>query len=151
MTKKSPRAKQNFAQWLVLLGVIILVGVVFLLKLQKNAPAQTQASGSQTAEVQLMGALEVGQPTFGFFHSDNCDSCLQMMEVVAEVYPEYAEDVVLVDVNVYDPANQDLLRQSQIRVIPTMIFFDPRGETQTVLGVIQPDQLRAQLNAITGE
>lgn len=142
---------QNIAKWLVLLGVIVLVGVVLLLKQQKNTSTQTQASGSQAAEAQLMSALDEGQPTFGFFHTDNCDSCIQMMEVVAEVFPEYAEEVVLVDVNVYDPVNQSLLRQAQIRVIPTLIFYDPRGATETVFGVIQPDQLRAQLNAITGE
>lgn len=149
--RKARHKKPNYAQLMIVTGMIILAGVVLLLKIQKPATAETQPSSGQTPEIQLTNALKAGKPTLGFFHSDNCDSCIQMMEIVAQVYQMYSERVVLVDVNVYDQQNVALLRQEQIRVIPTLIFFNERGQKQTVLGVIPPDQLRAQLNAIAGE
>jgi hypothetical protein len=39
---------------------------------------------------QLQQALAADQPVLVFMHSTNCQSCIDMMKVVDEVYPEFA-------------------------------------------------------------
>lgn len=151
MPKKRRRNNQSKAKSLLVLGVVILVGAIVLLKLQAPATAQMPPAAGQLPEVQLSSALEAGRPVLGFFHSNNCASCIEMIGIVNQVYPAFSKEIVLVDVNVYDPLNENLLRQEQIRVIPTMIFFGENGEKQTVMGVMQPEQLHAQLDALRGD
>lgn len=151
MPKKHRRKNQNTAKSLLVLGVIILAGAIVLLKLQASATAQMPPVAGQLPEAQLSSALAAGRPVLGFFHSNNCASCIEMIGIVNQVYPAFSREIILVDVNVYDPLNENLLRQEQIRVIPTMIFFEQSGEKQTVMGVMQPEQLRAQLSAMIGD
>lgn len=73
-----------------------------------------------------------------------------MMEVVAQVYPEFEASVALVDVNVYDKANTKLLQVAGIRAIPTQIFYDSAGKAQVVLGAMEPDVFRAYLRSLVG-
>ena len=95
--------------------------------------------------------LADGQPVLAFFHSMTCKSCIQMDGTVKEIYPDFRESVALIDVNVYDQGNQNLLRRANIRVIPTLILIDRYGEAQRYTGVMSADDLRAQLDALTGE
>ena len=99
---------------------------------------------------QLDRLLAAKQPTLAFFHSNNCKQCLTMMEVVEQVYPEFAGSVALVDVNVYDSRNAGLLQQARIQAIPTQIFIDRMGQGRVVLGAMDPDQLRRELQALVG-
>ncbi len=101
-------------------------------------------------EAQLERLLTAGQPTLAFFHSNNCVQCIKMMEVVAQVYPEFNDSVALVDVNVYDRANASLLQRAQIRAIPTQIFFDRTGQGWVIMGSMTPDQFREQMRTLAG-
>ena len=71
-----------------------------------------------------------------------------MMETVDQVYPEFKQDVALVDVNVYDPQNENLLRRGGIYSIPTLVFIDRNGASQVSIGVIEAEALRQQLTAL---
>jgi hypothetical protein len=73
-------------------------------------PFDPVAQPQELPEVQLMRALDAGTPALAFFHSSICDSCKEMTAIVAEVYPEFAGSVALVDVDVYDERNKALLR-----------------------------------------
>ena len=95
-----------------------------------------------------MRALSAGTPTLAFFHSLTCDSCKEMTAIVAEVYPDYADAVALVDVDVYDERNAALLRSAGIRAIPTVIFFDHNGASKVHMGVVPADDLRQILAAM---
>jgi thiol:disulfide interchange protein len=168
------------AQLATLGGVLLLIAAVLFLKNRAAEPqvpgtlpeavGQTQAIaelekvGSQVAtpgvqgsglpdelpEAHLERLLEAGQPALVFFHSDNCVQCIKMMEVVAQVYPEFKSGVALVDVNVYDRANARLLQRAQIRAIPTQIFFDRTGQGWVIMGAMTPDQFREQMQALAG-
>jgi len=116
-----------------------------------TAPAaQRSALADDLPEAQLERLLAAGQPTLAFFHSNNCVQCIKMMEVVQQVYPEFAESVALVDVNVYDKANASLLQRARIRAIPTQIFFDRTGQGWVVMGAMTPDQFREQMQKLAG-
>ena len=106
---------------------------------------------SLTPEAQLDQLLAEGQPIFAFFHSNTCKQCVDMSAIVQQVYPEFANKVALVDVNVYDRQNQNLLRRAGIRVIPTLIFIGRSGQGRGYTGVMQPNALREQLQALGGE
>ena len=111
----------------------------------------TAPTADMPPEAQLDYFMAVGQPTFAFFHSNNCIQCIKMIEVVDQVYPDFAGEVALVDVNVYDQENQNLLRRAGIRAIPTMIFIDRAGNGQGYMGVMETGAFREQLQQLAEE
>ena len=116
-----------------------------------SEPEQPAAAlPGELPEAHLERLLASGQPTFAFFHSNNCVQCIKMMEVVEQVYPEFDDSVALVDVNVYDKANTSLLQRAQIRAIPTQIFFDRTGQGRVLMGAMTPDQFREQMQTLAG-
>jgi len=102
-------------------------------------------------EAQLDQLLAAGKPTLAFFHSNTCKKCIRMSEIVEEVYPDFADTVSLVDVNAYEGRNASLLQRVGIRAIPTLIFIDRTGQGRGYMGVMEPDALREQLQALVGE
>lgn len=130
---------------LILAGIIILVSVVFLFK---NQPSQTAAPIAESPEAQLDRYMKEGRPVFAFFHSTDCKSCIEMMGVVDQVYPEFKDGVALVDVNVYDPQNENLLQRAGINTIPTQVFINRKGDGKVSMGVMEVDVLRKQLIAL---
>ena len=58
--------------------------------------------------------------------------------------------VVLIDVDVYQQSNVNIMRQEGLQMIPTLVFYDRQGQRVVQVGVLQPDQLRAVLRAISG-
>ena len=90
--------------------------------------------------------MDSGQPTLAFFHSLTCASCKEMTAIVNQVYPEFADSITLVDVDVYDERNESLMESADIRAIPTVIFFDHSGAAEVRLGVVEAAELRQILN-----
>jgi thioredoxin-like negative regulator of GroEL len=103
---------------------------------------------TKAPEAQLNWYLENEQPVFVFFHSTTCQTCIDMMAVVDQVYPEFKDQVGLVNVDVYASWNEDLLRQARITNIPTHVFINSKGEGTTMIGGMPPEELRAQLQAL---
>lgn len=143
-TSKSKPTNQ-FPKILILFMVATIVLIMLVVKNQKS---QIPDYGDLTPELQYDRYLEEGRPTFVFFHSTNCIPCMNMMQVVDSVYPEFKGEVALVDVNVYDQNNQNLLQRSQIRAIPTLHFFDASGQRKEIIGVMTVDQLRLELQKL---
>lgn len=135
MPKKKHRRNPAFLKALIIVGVVLLAVVVLLLK-DKLQAATTSTSVNDLLETQLVNALQAGQPTFAFYHSTDCKQCIIMMDVVAEVYPEYKDAVTLVDVDVYDECNVPLLNKVRLQYIPTLMFYNKSGERQVQVGVI---------------
>jgi len=94
-------------------------------------------------------AIANGKPTLVFFHSNTCKSCLQMIDTVNEVYPEFFHQVVLIDVNVYDSQNEGLINRVGINFIPTLVFYNQNGDSLFSIGVISSEELRQKFNEIT--
>ena len=138
----------NGRRILVVAGLILVIAIILALK-DKPAPAPTQAT-SNLPEVQLDRALANHKPILAFFHSNNCEQCIIMIETIDQVHPEFAASIDLVDVNVYDPNNEPLLRKVGLQYIPTLVFFDRSGQSQTHVGVMEADALRQQLSSMTG-
>ena len=105
-------------------------------------------SATEAPEAALDRALAAGQPTLAFFHSLTCESCVEMTAIVKQVYPEFQGSITLVDVDVYDPRNENLLGRARIPGIPTVVLFDRAGKGKWLVGVTAADQLREQLVAL---
>lgn len=144
---KKRKQSQNYKGFIII-GLCFLIAAVLVIK---NVPKEAEAVPLMLPEAQLEQLLNAGEPVMAFFHSYTCYQCMVMIDIVAEVYPDYSESVALVDVDVYDNQNISLLRKAQIKTIPTIILFDRTGQGQVYLGVMQPDQLRQQLSQISGK
>jgi len=146
MPKKCRHKKtNNLARILIVVGVLALAAVLLLLKGGDNDQPKTTTVSGELPATQFQNALVEHRPMLAFFHSNNCDQCIEMIKIVEEVYPEFADSMVLVDVNVYDERNAPLLRQVGLQYIPTLIFYDRAGQGQVSVGVMEADQLRQAL------
>lgn len=130
---------------LIFAGIVLLVLAIMTIKSGNQTPASPIS-----LEDQYNLALQKKQPTFVFLHSLDCIPCQAMMEVVTEVQPEFEGQVVLIDVDVYQQSNVNIMRQEGLQMIPTLVFYDRQGQRQVQVGVLQSDQLRAVLQAISG-
>lgn len=144
---KKSNINRNLPKIFILVGFIVLVAGILLFKNQTEEQ-KVQVDSNETAEQQLDRLMESGEVVFAFIHSNNCQTCIDMMQTVDTVYPEYKDKVALVDVDVYDPINQKLLQRAGVSYIPTQIFIDPNGEGKVQVGAMSPDELRSALNEL---
>ncbi len=130
---------------LILAGIALLLIAVFIFKSGYGTSASVAS-----LETKLDQALKDGRPTFVFLHSLDCIPCKEMMGTVAEVYPDFQDSVMLIDVDVYDKRNANILRHERLQSIPTLIFYNAQGNRQVVIGAMPPDLFRATLQDLTG-
>jgi thiol-disulfide isomerase/thioredoxin len=148
MPNKTDEKPSHVLRYLILTGVILLALGVLALK-DRSRP-EAPKSTSALPEAKLERALSTGKPALAFFHSNNCEQCIIMIETVDQVYPEFVGSVDLIDVNVYDPKNELLLKKVGLQYIPTLVFYDRSGKSQTHVGVMEADTLRQRLNSLAG-
>ncbi len=141
LKRKRPARKQP-PTLLILAGIALLMIAVFALKSGDNP------SASSSLESQLDQALNAKRPTFVFLHSLDCIPCKEMMGTVADVYPDFQDSVVLIDVDVYVRSNQNILRRERLQSIPTLVFYDAQGNRQLFIGAMPPDQFRQTLSQL---
>lgn len=131
------RASKNPPTLLILAGIALLLVAVFTIR--NNGNSSTSAA---PLEAQLDEALAAQHPAFVFLHSTDCIPCKAMMDTVAEVYPDFQDSVVLIDVDIYDERNQNLMRRERLQSIPTLVFYDEQGRRQVFIGAMPSDQFR---------
>ncbi|GAB4473452.1 MAG: hypothetical protein Kow00124_12450 [Anaerolineae bacterium] len=143
--KSSYTLSTTWPRVLIIGGIALLVIAILTLKGEVSAEPRAALLPAE----QLQQALADARPTMVFFHSLDCDPCVQMMGVVDGVYPSFSETVVLVDVNVSDTRNHDLLRAEGIRAIPSLVFYSRGGRrSETFYGVMPPEQLEQALQSL---
>ena len=166
--KKRKKQKPQFYKYLVVGGII--VGIIFLILLkdqtaksstdfnsavsENNVASTIVATVVETAETpeeKFDRLLLENEPIFAFFHSNSCQRCIDMINIVEEVFPEFEGKISLVDVNVYDEQSKNLLRRAEVQAIPTQIFIDNSGLTVQTVGLMTADQLRSALENISGD
>lgn len=166
-----PAAKPNWLLSVLVIAslAVVLLGIILLKERPQEAVALSSVQGSSSAaqsnaatqaqpagavngpfrpispSTQLDQALAAGKPTLVFMHSTNCQSCIDMMKVVDQVYPEFAGQIALVDVDVYDDANGPLMQKLGLRYIPTVVAFDKEGKSSQNVGAMKADAFRTFL------
>ena len=145
--KTKPKKNEQLPKILILAGIVILAIAILLIKNQSD---KNLVPVNESPEAQFDRYQQEEKPVFIFFHSNNCESCIKMMATVDQVYPDYKNEVALVDVNVYDPINEKFLQRAGINTIPTQVFVDSSGEGKVTIGVMTADQLAQQLGLLVG-
>ena len=135
MPKRKRPARKNPPTLLILAGIALLLVAIFAVKHDDNSSASTSS-----LEAQLDQALNEGLPTFVFLHSLDCIPCKEMMGTVADVYPDFQNSVVLIDVDIYDKSNSNLIQRERLQSIPTLVFYNAQGTRQVFIGAMQPEQ-----------
>jgi thioredoxin-like negative regulator of GroEL len=148
--KKRRRQPSRMPQFFILGGLLVLAAAILVLK-EKPQPAPLASNSDMLAEVQLDLALDARQPVLAFFHSNNCQQCLIMVDTVAQIYPQFQDSVTLVDIDVYDEQNSALLQRVRLQYIPTLIFFDRNGQAEPYIGVMEASQLSSKLASLSEE
>ncbi len=92
-------------------------------------------------------ALSSGKPALVDFGANSCVPCREMRPVLKEVNKEYTGKASVLVIDVYK--NQDLAKEYQIQLIPTLVFFDSKGkETFRHVGVLNKEQIATKLKEI---
>jgi len=125
---------------LIIAGIALLLIGTFAFK-----SAGDESGPGDLLEAQLDQAISEGRPAVVFLHSLNCVACKEMMQTVADVYPEYQDSIALIDVDVYDQSNNNIIRREQLQSIPTLVFYDEQGARQVFIGAMPSEQFRDTL------
>jgi thioredoxin 1 len=104
----------------------------------------TSPSGLDLAAIPLEEALSSGLPTLAEFGRGVCVPCKAMKPILEELATEYEGKLNVVIVEIDD--HMDQVRQYEIMVIPTQIFFDSKGnEVIRHMGFWPKEEIIAQL------
>ena len=128
----------------------------FLGELRKNAKVEinqerlqkitTKPPDSNTEE-DFKKATAGGKPVLVDFGANSCVPCRQLRPILKEINKEYSEKASVLVIDVYK--YQDLARQYEIQLIPTLVFFDPKGkEVFRHVGVLDKDKIITKLKEI---
>lgn len=107
-------------------------------------PSLPQTSEERTVE------LPKGIPVVVEFYSPKCTVCMKMVPVINALKREcQGENFKLVQVDITDPAAQELVRKFGIFGTPTFVFLDPKGkEAARLLGYQDLRNMLSTLKAI---
>ena len=92
-------------------------------------------------------AMTSGKPVLVDFGANSCIPCRKMRPILKEIGTEHSgkAKVLVVDVSKF----QDLARQHQVQLIPTLVFFDSKGkEVFRHLGAWDKESIVAKLKEI---
>lgn len=95
---------------------------------------------------------QIEKPAWLLFHSNGCQSCVEMKELYEKVKVEYKDEINFYDVLIEDSANDNLIKKYNVYLIPTSVFIDKNGEvTYSQVGSIPEEMVREKLEEIKGE
>jgi thioredoxin 1 len=101
-------------------------------------PLPTQAQGSAPPQ---------GQPALYEFGAKYCIPCKEMQKVMAELKPQYSDQVELR--MVYADEERPLFKEYQIVAIPTQVFLDAAGkEVDRHLGALSKEEVIKKLKEL---
>jgi len=116
---------------------------------QPQSTTPSTQGGTSASEAALAQAKAEGKPVLIKFGSGKCIPCKQIEENISMVKPEYEGKVAFIIVDVYDQSENNLTTQYGIQTIPTTFFLGKEGGiVNSQIGVLTPDQLKQQLNAL---
>jgi len=143
MPKRKRPIRRHPPTLLILAGIALLLIAIFAFKNGDNSSAS-----AASLESQLDQALDNGRPTLVFLHSLDCIPCKEMMKTVADVYPEFKDLVVLIDVDIYDENNRNIIQRERLQSIPTLVFYNAQGTRQVFIGAMPAEQFREALTQL---
>ncbi len=128
----------------------------FLGELRKNAKVEINQNRLQkvaakppesNTDEELKQALASGKPVLVDFGANSCLPCRQMRPVLKEIGSQYSEKARVLVIDVYK--YQKLAQEHKVMLIPTLVFFDPKGkEAFRNVGIMEKEKIVAKLKEI---
>jgi thioredoxin 1 len=128
----------------------------FMGELRKNAKVEINQERLQkiaarppesNTEEDFKQALTSGKPVLVDFGANSCVPCRQLRPILKEIDKEYTGKTRVLVIDVYK--YQNLAREYKVQLIPTLIFFDPKGkEAFRHVGVLEKEKIVAKLKEI---
>ncbi len=128
----------------------------FLGELRKNAKVEINQDRLQkvaakppesNTDEELKQALASGKPVLVDFGANSCLPCRQMRPVLKEIGSQYSEKARVLVIDVYK--YQKLAQEHKVMLIPTLVFFDPKGkEAFRNVGIMEKEKIVAKLKEI---
>lgn len=139
--------RRKVRSWLIVLGVIVFVALVAVMKnlFEGSVLSINKPVSSRYAELRAASS-----PLVVFFHSPACSSCKQVKAALDEVYPEFADKVSLLDVDVSNMRDRELVERAGVQTAPTLLVVDAAGNEQLIVGEISPQNLRTVFKTLAG-
>jgi thioredoxin 1 len=117
-------------------SVLGLIGLLGFLVLWPVWASSAQAS-----------APPQGKPALYEFGSGYCASCKEMAKIMAELQPQYGDQLEVR--MVYADKEKDLFKQYKIMLIPTQVFLDASGkEVDRHIGALSKDEVIRKLKEL---
>jgi thiol-disulfide isomerase/thioredoxin len=138
------------SQVLIITGLLVLAVFVLVVKGSSSSDSVPNIP-TDLPEAQLQRALASAKPILAFYHSTTCEQCKNMMKAMDEAYPEFADKIVLVDVNVYEEYNTEMVEEAGILTIPALIVYDRSGQQQLYIGSLDAQFLREIMQQLSKE
>jgi thioredoxin 1 len=128
----------------------------FLGELRKNAKVEINQNRLQkitakppesNTDEELKQALASGKPVLVDFGANSCLPCRQMRPVLKEISSQYSEKARVLVIDVYK--YQKLAQEHKVMLIPTLVFFDPKGkEAFRNVGIMEKENIVGKLKEI---
>jgi thioredoxin 1 len=128
----------------------------FLGELRKNAKVEINQNRLQkiaakppesNSDEELKQALASGKPVLVDFGANSCLPCRQMRPILKEIGTQYSEKAKVLVIDVYK--YQKLAQEHKVLLIPTLVFFDPKGkEAFRNVGIMEKENIVAKLKEI---
>jgi thioredoxin 1 len=98
-----------------------LVAIVICLSIFSIALA-----AKPTKEIKTLDqALKAKLPVVAKLGAEFCPPCRQMKPIIKELSKEQEGKIIFLDLDIYE--NKDLTKKYEVRLIPTILFFDKKG------------------------
>jgi len=130
----------------VIYTLLILAVLAAVIAKHVREKAAHGPDGRSSAASAIARAQEDGTPAWVLIHSTHCVACIEMEKVYEDLELEFRDKVVFINVNCDDPAEQELMDRFELRLIPTSVLINARGEVvEKRVGAIAVEEMRAIL------
>jgi len=107
---------RQYRKSLVVAAVVVVVVVIVVLKVSQT-PKADPGSGKGPEGQNLPSLIDLGR--------DQCIPCVTMAPILKELKEEYRGKATIKFIDV--GKNRDAIQKYRVRVIPTQVFFDAKG------------------------
>ncbi|MGD2057478.1 MAG: thioredoxin family protein [Anaerolineales bacterium] len=151
----------------LLLGAGLLLVLVFYLRRRGPAEGSLIAVGSLLIGLAFaylffrpVGSTDISGDAFGQvvngetpvlleFQSPYCIACMAVEPTIKKIETEFADELLVVKVNVLEEATKPLRKRFEFQYTPTFIFLNPEGqEIWRTVGVLDPQHVASTLDTL---
>ena len=115
--------------WIIILAILLIPVTAYWWLTRDNLTTPPSIAGSNSPEIIK-------------FSSPMCYECQQLEQVFEKVFPKYSNDIKLrkIDVTSKDADTRSLMKEHNVKLVPTTVFRSKKGEVKRRLEGSVPDE-----------